>query len=149
MKLGKEQKMSVNRVILVGRLGQDPEARYTANGSAVTNISVATSERWTDKATGQKQERTEWLRVVFFGKLAEIASQYLRKGSQVYIEGSIRTNKYTDKNGIERYSTDIHANEMQMLDSKSDNSNQSNSFDQRNSFDKAQSFDNDLDEIPF
>lgn len=140
--------MSVNRVILVGRLGNDPEVKYTASGSAVTNISVATSERWTDKATGQRQERTEWNRVVFFGKLAEIAGQYLKKGSQVYVEGSLRTNKYTDKQGIERYSTDIHATEMQMLDSKSDNSNQSNSFDQRGSFDKPK-FDDDLDQIPF
>lgn len=140
--------MSVNRVILVGRLGNDPEVKYTSSGSAVTNISVATSERWTDKATGQRQERTEWNRVVFFGKLAEIAGQYLKKGSQVYIEGSLRTNKYTDKQGIERYSTDIHATEMQMLDSK--DSNQGNSFDQRNSFDKAQSFDQTIDEeIPF
>lgn len=142
--------MSVNRVILVGRLGSDPEVKYTTSGSAVTNISVATSERWTDKATGQRQERTEWNRVVFFGKLAEIAGQYLKKGSQVYVEGSLRTNKYTDKQGIERYSTDIHATEMHMLDSKSDNSSQSNSFDQRNSFDKAQSFDQTIDEeIPF
>lgn len=105
----------VNKVILVGRLGNDPDVRYTASGSAVTTISIATSESWKDKATGQQQERTEWHRVVFFGRLAEIAGQYLKKGSQVYVEGSLRTNKYTDKNGIERYSTDINANDLQML----------------------------------
>lgn len=105
----------INKVILVGRLGQDPDVRYTASGSAVTTISIATSESWKDRNTGQQQERTEWHRVVFFGRLAEIAGQYLKKGSQVYIEGSLRTNKYTDKNGIERYSTDVNANELQML----------------------------------
>lgn len=105
----------VNKVILVGRLGNDPDVRYTASGSAVTAISIATSESWKDKATGQQQERTEWHRVVFFGRLAEIAGQYLKKGSQVYVEGPLRTNKYTDKNGIERYSTDINASELQML----------------------------------
>jgi len=105
----------INKVILVGRLGNDPDVRYTASGSAVTTISIATSESWKDKATGQQQERTEWHRVVFFGRLAEIAGQYLKKGSQVYVEGSLRTNKYTDKNGIERYSTDINANDLQML----------------------------------
>lgn len=105
----------INKVILVGRLGNDPDVRYTASGSAVTTISIATSESWKDRNTGQQQERTEWHRVVFFGRLAEIAGQYLKKGSQVYVEGSLRTNKYTDKNGVERYSTDINANELQML----------------------------------
>lgn len=105
----------INKVILVGRLGNDPDVRYTASGTAVTTISVATSESWKDRNTGQQQERTEWHRVVFFGRLAEIAGQYLKKGSQVYVEGSLRTNKYMDKNGIERYSTDINANEMQMI----------------------------------
>ena len=105
----------VNKVILVGTLGADPETRYTASGSALTSIRIATNESWTDKQTGQKQERTEWHRVVFFGKLAEIAGEYLKKGRQVYIEGSLRTDKYTDKEGIQRYSTDIIANEMQML----------------------------------
>ena len=119
----------VNRVILVGRLGNDPDVRYTAGGSAITTISIATSESWKDRNTGQQQERTEWHRVVFFGRLAEIAGQYLKKGSQVYVEGSLRTNKYTDKNGIERYSTDINANELQMLGGGG-NSDQSN-FDQR------------------
>ena len=105
----------VNKVILVGNLGADPETRYSASGTAMCSIRIATSESWNDKQTGEKQERTEWHRVKFFGKLAEIAGQYLKKGRQVYIEGSIRTDKYTDKDGIERYSTDVIANEMQML----------------------------------
>ena len=105
----------INKVILVGNLGADPETRFTANGGAITNICLATSEAWKDKQTGENQERTEWHRVVLFGKLGEIAGEYLKKGRQVYIEGSLRTNKYTDKDGIERYSTDIVANEMQML----------------------------------
>lgn len=107
----------VNKVILVGNLGADPETRYSANGSALCTIKVATSESWKDKQTGEAQERTEWHRVKFFGRLAEIAGEYLKKGRQVYIEGSIRTDKYTDKEGVERYATDIIANEMQMLGS--------------------------------
>lgn len=105
----------VNKVILVGNLGADPETRYTANGGAIATIKVATSESWKDKQTGENQERTEWHRVKFFGRLAEIAGEYLRKGRQVYIEGSLRTDKYTDKEGVERYTTDIIASEMQML----------------------------------
>ncbi|KGI77039.1 single-stranded DNA-binding protein [Oleiagrimonas soli] len=105
----------VNKVIVVGNLGADPETRYTASGTPITSLSVATSEQWTDKQSGQKQERTEWHRVKMFGRLAEIAGEYLRKGRQVYIEGSLRTDKYTGKDGIERYSTEIIANEMQML----------------------------------
>ena len=105
----------VNKVILVGNLGADPETRYTANGGAITSIRIATSEQWTDKQSGQKQERTEWHRVKFFGRLAEIAGEYLKKGRQVYVEGSLRTDKYTDKDGVERYTTDVIANEMQML----------------------------------
>jgi single-strand DNA-binding protein len=105
----------INKVILVGNLGNDPDVKATQGGTTITTISVATSEQWKDKQTGQPQERTEWHRVKFFGRLAEIAGDYLRKGSQVYIEGSLRTDKYTDKNGIERYTTDIIANEMQML----------------------------------
>ncbi len=105
----------VNKVILVGNLGADPETRYTSNGQAITSIRIATSESWTDKATQQKQERTEWHRVKFFGKLAEIAAEYLKKGKSVYIEGSIRTDKYTDKDGVEKFSTEVIANEMQML----------------------------------
>ncbi len=105
----------INKVIIVGTLGADPETRYTASGSAITSMRLATNESWTDKQTGQKQERTEWHRVKMFGRLAEIAAEYLRKGKQVYVEGSLRTDKYTDKDGIERYSTDIVANDMQML----------------------------------
>lgn len=105
----------INKVILVGNLGNDPDVKYSQGGSAITTISVATSEQWKDKQTGQMQERTEWHRVKFFGRLAEIAGEYLKKGRQVYIEGSLRTDKYTGKDGVERYTTDIIANEMQML----------------------------------
>ena len=105
----------VNKVILVGNLGADPETRYTASGAAITNIRIATSESWRDKQTGENQERTEWHRVVFFSRLAEIAGEYLRKGSQVYIEGSIRTNKWQGQDGQDRYTTEIIATDMQML----------------------------------
>ncbi|MCW8956233.1 MAG: single-stranded DNA-binding protein [Gammaproteobacteria bacterium] len=108
----------VNKVILVGNCGKDPDTRYTPSGSAVTNISIATSEQWTDKQSGQKQERTEWHTVVFFNRLAEIAGEYLRKGSQVYVEGSLRTRKWQDKSGNDRYTTEIVASEMQMLGSR-------------------------------
>lgn len=108
----------VNKVILVGNLGNDPEQKSLPSGGAVTNISVATSESWKDKQTGQQQERTEWHRVVFFNRLAEIAGQYLSKGSKVYIEGALRTRKWQDQNGQDRYSTEIIASEMQMLDSR-------------------------------
>src|SRR6058998_1268103 len=106
---------SVNKVILVGNLGRDPETRYNPEGGAITNISVATTDTWKDKASGEKQERTEWHRVALFGRLAEIAGEYLRKGSQVYIEGSLRTRKWQDKQGNERYSTEIIGNDLQML----------------------------------
>ena len=109
----------INKVILVGNLGNDPDMKYANSGSAIARLSIATSEQWNDKNTGDKQERTEWHRVVFFGRLAEIAGEYLRKGSQVYIEGSLRTEKYTDANGIEKYSTDIVGREMQMLGGRS------------------------------
>ena len=105
----------VNKAIIVGTLGQDPEVRYTANGSAVANLSVATNETWKDRQTGEAQERTEWHRIVMFGKLAEIAQQYLKKGSQAYFEGRIQTRKWQDQSGNDRYSTEIVANEMQML----------------------------------
>jgi len=117
----------VNKAIIVGNLGKDPEVRYTASGAAITTISVATSESWTDKASGEKKEHTEWHRIKFFGKLAEIAGKYLTKGGQVYIEGRIKTDKYTDKEGVERYATDIIADEMQMLGSKGDASAGGNS----------------------
>ena len=110
---------SINKAIIVGNLGNEPDTRYMANGTAVTHISIATSEFWQDKQTGQKQERTEWHRVVFFGRLAEIVKQYLHKGSQIYVEGNLRTEKWQDQNGIERYTTKIVAREMQMLGSRS------------------------------
>jgi single-strand DNA-binding protein len=106
----------VNKVILVGNLGNDPEVRYTATGDAIATLSVATSEGWKDKQTGEQQERTEWHRVVMFKRLAEIAGEYLRKGSKVYIEGRLRTRKWQDQNGQDRYTTEINADEMQMLD---------------------------------
>lgn len=105
----------VNKVILIGHLGADPETRAMPSGSSVANLRIATTESWRDKQSGEQQERTEWHRVALFGRLAEIASEYLRKGSQVYIEGSLRTRKWQDKQGNERYSTEIIGNEMQML----------------------------------
>ena len=106
---------SVNKVILVGNLGADPETRYMPSGDAITNIRIATTDRWKDKASGEMKEATEWHRIAFFGRLAEVAGQYLKKGSQVYVEGRIRTRKWQDKEGQDRYSTEIVANEMQML----------------------------------
>ncbi|MEX0732996.1 MAG: single-stranded DNA-binding protein [Aquisalimonadaceae bacterium] len=112
-------KGGVNKVILIGNLGVDPEVRYSPNGAAVTNIRIATSESWRDKQTGDTQERTEWHRIVFFGKLAEIAGEYLKKGSKVYIEGRLQTRKWQGQDGQDRYTTEIVANDMQMLDSRS------------------------------
>jgi single-strand DNA-binding protein len=109
---------SVNKVIIVGNLGRDPEVRYTPNGDSITNVTIATTDSWKDKATGEKKEATEWHRVVFFGKLAEIAGQYLKKGRQVYVEGALRTRKWQDKEGQERSTTEIVANEMKMLGSR-------------------------------
>jgi single-strand DNA-binding protein len=108
----------VNKVILVGNLGKDPEIRYSPNGGAVANITIATSESWKDKVSGEKQEKTEWHRVVFFGRLAEIAGEYLKKGAQIYVEGRLQTRKWQDKEGKDRYTTEIVANEMQMLGSR-------------------------------
>lgn len=116
----------VNKVILIGHLGQDPEVRYMPNGNAVVNMTLATSENWKDKNTGETKEKTEWHRVVLFGKLAEIAGEYLRKGSQVYIEGSLQTRKWQDQNGLERYTTEVIVNiggTMQMLGNRNSNSN--------------------------
>ena len=109
---------SINKVILVGNLGQDPEVKYMPSGGAVTNVSIATTDSWKDKATGEKRENTEWHRVVFFNRLAEIAGEYLRKGSQIYVEGNLRTRSWED-NGVKKYSTEIVAREMQMLGSSS------------------------------
>ena len=111
---------SVNKVIIVGNLGKDVDLRYTASGDAIANLSVATSESWKDKESGQKKEVTEWHRCSCFGKLAEICGQYLKKGSQVYIEGSLRTRKWTDKDGQERYTTEIRCDDMKMLGSRPD-----------------------------
>lgn len=120
----------VNRVIIIGTLGADPEVKQFSNGGSITTISVAVSEKWTDKQTGQPKENTEWLRIVFNNKLAEIAAQYLRKGSQVYVEGKLKTRKYQDQNGQDRYVTEIHAHEMQMLGGKGDNTQQQNNYQQ-------------------
>lgn len=113
-------KRGVNKAIIVGFLGNDPEIKSTQSGAMMATISVATSESWTDKHTGQKQDRVEWHRVVFFNKLAEIAGQYLKNGSKVYVEGSLRTRKWQDQQGVEKYTTEIMGNEMQMLDSRQD-----------------------------
>lgn len=109
---------SVNKVILVGNLGRDPETRYSPDGAAITNVSIATTSQWKDKGTGEKREETEWHRVAFFGRLAEIAGEYLKKGSQVYVEGRLRTRKWQDKDGQDRYTTEIVADAMQMLGSR-------------------------------
>ena len=108
----------INKVILVGNLGKDPEIRYSASGAAIANITIATSDNWKDKNTGEKQERTEWHRVVFFNRLAEVVGEYLKKGSQVYVEGRLQTRKWQDKEGQDRYTTEIVASEMQMLGSR-------------------------------
>ena len=108
----------VNKVILIGNCGQDPETRHTPSGNAVTNLSIATSESWKDKSSGEQQERTEWHRVVFFNRLAEIAGEYVKKGSKLYVEGSLRTRKWQGQDGQDRYTTEIVASEMQMLDSR-------------------------------
>lgn len=146
---------SVNKVILVGNLGRDPETRYMPSGEAVCNFSLATSETWKDKATGERKEATEWHRVVLFGRLAEIAAQYLRKGSAVYIEGSLRTRKYTDKDGVERYSTEIRADTMKMLGGRQDGEGhpqQRQAAPQRQQAPQPQyssGFDDMTDDIPF
>lgn len=123
----------VNKVILIGNLGQDPEVRYMPNGNAVANVTLATSDSWKDRETGQMQERTEWHRVVFFGKLAEITGQYLRKGSKVYVEGSLRTRKWQGQDGQDRYTTEVVCDmngQMQMLDGRSDNANSGGGYQQ-------------------
>lgn len=114
----------INKVIIVGNLGNDPEVKYMPSGAAVTNISVATSDSWKDKSTGEMQERTEWHRIAFFGRLAEIAGEYLRKGSKVYLEGRLQTRKWQDQSGADRYTTEIIASEMQMLDSRGESGGQ-------------------------
>ena len=142
---------SVNKVIVIGNLGKDPESRYTASGDAVCNFSVATTESWKDKSTGEKKEETEWHRVSVFGKLAEICGQYLKKGSQVYIEGSLKTRKWADKDGQERYTTEIRCNQMKMLGGKTEGGNRQQQDDiQPPAKDKPKpSFDDLGDDIPF
>ncbi len=145
----------VNKVILIGNLGRDPEVRYMPSGSAVTNVTIATTDSWKDKQTGDKQERTEWHNVVFYNRLAEIAGEYLKKGSKVYVEGSLRTRKWQDKNtGADRYTTEIIANEMQMLDSKGSgsapfNRDTSASSDESKPEMAAATLDDFDDDIPF
>jgi single-strand DNA-binding protein len=143
---------SVNKVIIVGNLGRDPEMRYLPSGDAVANATIATTDRYRDKLSGENKEITEWHRVNFFGKLAEIVGQYLRKGSQVYIEGSLRTRKWTDQAGVEKYSTEIRADTMQMLGSRqSPNDDQaSTSRNDRSSSPPARSAQSEFnDDIPF
>ena len=134
----------VNKVILVGNVGNDPDVRYTANGQAVANLSIATSEVWKDKTTGEKQERTEWHRVVFFGKAAEIVRDYTKKGSKLFIEGALRTRKWEDKSGVERYTTEVVSSDLQMLDGRSSDQSMSEAPHMQNSA-------NDMmdDDIPF
>ena len=143
---------SVNKVTIIGNLGRDPENRYLPSGEQVTSIAVATTENWTDKQSGEKKSLTEWHRISFFGKLAEIAGQYLKKGSPVYVEGKLRTQKYTDKDGIERYQTNIIASTMQMLGGKPEQSGGRNSYSDAKQTGRrpAQTAQPDLDDdIPF
>ena len=140
----------INKVIIVGNLGADPDSRAMPSGNAVTNISVATSESWNDRETGEKQEKTEWHRVVFFNRLAEIAAQYLKKGSQVYVEGKLQTRKWEDKEGNERWTTEVVANQMQMLGDRmsGDTSNDNASSSQSSSDNDNPDIEFD-DDIPF
>lgn len=142
---------SVNRVTLIGNLGADPEQRFAPSGDAICNLRIATTESWKDKATGEKRDATEWHRVVLFGKIAEVASQYLRKGSQVYIEGKITTRKWTDKDGQDRYTTEIRGHEMKMLGGKSEGSDRPQQAPQAPKQEAAQGsgFDDFSDDVPF
>ncbi len=150
---------SLNKASLIGHLGRDPETRYMPNGDAVANVSIATSEQWTDKASGEKKERTEWHRLVFYRRLAEIAGEYLMKGSQIYVEGRIRTRKWQDKEGVDRYTTEIHVDELVMLGSpRSDASTSSRRAEERGEPERqpppaakkpAGKFDDMEDDIPF
>ena len=140
---------SVNKVIIVGNLGADPETRYAPSGDAICNLRIATTESWKDKATGERKENTEWHRVVLFGKVAEIASQYLRKGSQVYIEGKIATRKWQDKEGQDRYTTEIRGHEMKMLGGKSESSDKPQQAQPKQEAAQGSGFDDFSDDIPF
>ena len=142
----------INKAIVVGTLGKDPETKYTSGGSAITTVSVATNESWTDKNTGEKVEKTEWHRIVIFGKLAEIAAQYLKKGAQAYFEGKIQTRKWQDHDGQDRYTTEIVANEMQMLGGNAHTDNRGDygqSRAQQNPAPAAAPADDGFDDIPF
>ena len=140
----------INKVILVGNLGADPDTRYMPSGSAVTNLSVATSETWKDKQTGEQKERTEWHKVAMFNRLAEIAAEYLRKGSQVYIEGKLRTRKWQDRDGNDRWTTEIVADEMQMLGGRGGGSAPMSSGPAASSAPPSPSSNDDFDDdIPF
>jgi single-strand DNA-binding protein len=148
----------INKVILIGNLGADPEVRYMPSGGAVANITLATSEAWKDKQTGEQHDRTEWHRVVFFNRLAEIVGEYLKKGAKIYVEGSLRTRKWQDKSGQDRYTTEIVANEMQMLDSRggagaaergTQNNNQEQDNYAKSSIEPASSTEGFDDDIPF
>ncbi len=148
----------INKVILIGNVGNDPDVRYAPSGSAITSLSLATSETWKDKQNGESQERTEWHRIVFFNRIAEIAGEYLKKGSKVYIEGSLRTRKWQDKAGVEHYTTEIIGADMQLLDGKADTnelSYQENKTATRSNIanDQSQSSTNEslrfVDEVPF
>ena len=142
----------INKVIIIGNLGADPEVRYTPNGNAVTNLNIATTTNWRDRQSGEMQEKTEWHRIVMFNRLAEVSGEYLKKGSKIYIDGSLRTRKWQDKNGQDRYTTEIIANEMQMLDSRSNNTNDNNGFDnssQQSNHATAGSSEDFYDDIPF
>ena len=139
----------VNKVILVGNCGQDPELKTTPSGAAVASVSIATSESWNDKASGEKKEKTEWHRVIFWNRLAEIVGQYVKKGSQIYIEGKLQTRKWQDKDGNDRYMTEIVASEMQMLGGKSNASQQQESYNPPSVPQSAARPQIDDDEIPF
>jgi len=140
----------INKVIIVGNLGADPDSRAMPSGNAVTNISVATSESWKDRETGEKREKTEWHRVVFYNRLAEIAAQYLKKGSQVYVEGKLQTRKWDDKEGNERWTTEVVANQMEMLgDRMSNNMSNDNASSSQSTSDNDFSTDDFDDDIPF
>ncbi len=139
----------INKVIIIGNLGQDPEVKYMPNGGAVTNVTVATSETWKDKNTGEQKENTEWHRIVFFRRLAEIAGEYLKKGSKVYIEGKLQTRKWQDQQGQDRYTTEIIANEMQMLDSRAGSGPVSNSQTGNTGQASSAPVDDFDDDIPF
>ena len=139
----------VNKVIIVGNCGQDPETRFMPSGGAVTNLSIATSESWKDKTSGQPQERTEWHRVVFFNRLAEIAGEYVKKGSKLYVEGALRTRKWQNKEGQDQYTTEIVASEMQMLDSRGGQDGGHRPQQQAPQQQSPQGMDHTLPDIPF